>query len=182
MTEAAIRAAAVSLLLRQPLHGAYALHFFDYRHVLTDGKVMFDTIASYESRIGAPLPIEVNGLSLKSGSHTLLLYEDRRRSRSRVAFTIAHELGHIYLSHTEGSLHEEREANRFAAELLLPTCVVRYLDCRLGHPLSPEQLATYSAASLSVCRRRRAELDRMTATVITTDETKLVKRLFLPEE
>ncbi|MBE6637096.1 MAG: ImmA/IrrE family metallo-endopeptidase [Ruminococcaceae bacterium] len=181
MTEAAIRDTAVSLLLRQPLQGAFALHFFDYRHFLTDGKVLFDTIASYESRTGTRLPIRVDGLSIQNGPHTLLFYEDRGRSRSRIAFTIAHELGHIYLSHREGSRHEENEANRFAAELLLPTCVVRYLDCRLGHPLSPLQLTAYSAASLTVCRRRRAMLDRLGPSAITENETKLVKRLFLPE-
>ncbi|HDU3835115.1 ImmA/IrrE family metallo-endopeptidase [Kluyvera sp. CRP] len=54
---------------------------------------------------------------------------------SRIRFTLAHELGHHVLGHTrdgrklreytnpaqnDGNYHEERDANRFAAELLMP--------------------------------------------------------------
>ncbi|MFA6463620.1 MAG: ImmA/IrrE family metallo-endopeptidase [Candidatus Paceibacterota bacterium] len=46
----------------------------------------------------------------------------------RRRFTIAHELGHLYLGHTcEGDKNEnkENEANQFAAELLVPLSFIK---------------------------------------------------------
>ena len=182
MTSKSPEAVAMTLLLRQPLAGAYALHFWDCRHIITDGAVLFDAIASYEARTGQTLPSKVEGLSLRYGSRTLLLYENRNRSRARINWTIAHELGHILLQHTAGTAREEREADRFAAAFLLPEAVIRYLDCRLGRPLTPSEMLPYFGASLSACRRRRRELDNRPPQPISKEDLCLLRRLFLPEE
>lgn len=58
--------------------------------------------------------------------------------RQRCRFTIAHELGHIFLGHKlkngkhtrcfDATTEEEDEANRFAARILAPACVIWALD------------------------------------------------------
>jgi hypothetical protein len=84
-----------------------------------------------------PLPNPVDGKSWA-------IVVNRLHSEVRQRFTIAHELGHLLLhgyksahadrtfkvrlrdSHSsEGSVLEEVEANRFAAELLMPAAVIR---------------------------------------------------------
>ncbi len=171
-------AVALKLLLRQPLKGPYALYFFDYRHLLTDGKAVIDTMSAYEKRIGKPLPFRTDGLTLRQGDRALILYDDAIENRGRVNWTIAHELGHVYLRHTEESQKEQREADRFAAALLLPECVIRFLDCQGGRPLTPEEMTTYFGASLTACRRRRTELDGKPDYTPTADGVELVRRLF----
>ncbi|MCA1712786.1 MAG: XRE family transcriptional regulator [Actinobacteria bacterium] len=53
----------------------------------------------------------------------IVLTADRANDVYRSRFTAAHELGHLLLHRdvTPGDLEQEREANRFAAELLTPT-------------------------------------------------------------
>lgn len=64
----------------------------------------------------------------------------------RENWDMAHELGHLVLGHEEVIQHEgeveylEREANAFAAELLLPESAIRTIDW-VG--MSPEDLAVY---------------------------------------
>lgn len=53
---------------------------------------------------------------------------------ARLNFTLAHELGHILLHHTEDTQTEEAEANCFAGHLLCPEPVIRHR--------TPESVAT----------------------------------------
>jgi hypothetical protein len=86
---------------------------------------------------------------------------------SRRRFTAAHELGHFVLhratmgrfrADTDATLHEadgdvtdrmEREANRFAAELLMPTevCRTRAKELRKKHGCCPRGALVYRLAS-----------------------------------
>ena len=50
----------------------------------------------------------------------LILYNDDGRSQERKRFTIAHELGHVMLRHTEESEVNDAEADCFARNLLTP--------------------------------------------------------------
>ena len=171
-------AIALSLLLRQLLKGAYALHFFDYRHILTDGRAVIDTMAAYEKRIGKSLPLRPDGVTICQGEQRIILYNETIENRGRLCWTIAHELGHVYLNHESETPREEREADRFAAALLLPEAVIRFLDCQGDRPLTPEEMTTYFAASRTACRRRRWELDAKRDYAPTADGIELVKRLF----
>lgn len=173
-----IEATALKLLLRQPLRGEYALHFLDYRHLLLHGKAQIDTLSSYERRTGVSLPCRAEGITLKSGAMTLILYDDSVKSLERIAFTIAHELGHIFLEHKEMSPRSEREADAFAAALLMPEAVIRFLDCNKGVPITPEEMTTYFAASLTACRRRRRNLPPDLFYTPTADACELLSRLF----
>lgn len=99
--------------------------------------------------------------------------------RSRLRFTLAHELGHMTLEHgakvdvrveTGNSVRgDEREANHFAAELLLPLEGLRwYLDVhRIANVTAIDQLvnlAGHFGTSCSVALYRIDQADRISRT------------------
>jgi Zn-dependent peptidase ImmA (M78 family) len=73
----------------------------------------------------------VAGIFVNDGVFPVIVVNSRDR-RTRQRFTLAHELGHYFLRHRRKSFAEpggksplEREANRFAASLLMPAAWVR---------------------------------------------------------
>lgn len=104
-------------------------------------------IASYEDaktliqkRNLSVLTAQTDGLTFYAGTESVILYSEAC-SPERIRFTIAHELGHIVLGHVApGSITtvnrelsprdspQETAANRFAARLLAPACVLWGLD------------------------------------------------------
>lgn len=84
-----------------------------------------------------------------------LLY-DSHGSPSRRRFTLAHELGHIILKHSQEERFEEREADFYASQLLAPAPVLEMLKERGVH-LDQDTVAdifyiSQSAASLCITR------------------------------
>lgn len=73
-------------------------------------------------------PDNVSGTIVKRDDKTYIGVNERH-AVVRQRFTIAHELGHYFLGHDENEMidysfdkdsHKEREANKFASELLMP--------------------------------------------------------------
>ena len=89
------------------------------------------------------------------GKYFIFCREDVPYKKRR--WTVAHELGHIFLGHLEKERHEhefsEAEANCFASELLLPTPVLK--RCALN---SPSDIASECCVSLSAARIKFDEL------------------------
>lgn len=54
----------------------------------------------------------------------LILYNNEITNCRHINWTLAHEIGHIYMGHTSDSAKEEIEAHFFAAELLMPYILV----------------------------------------------------------
>lgn len=81
------------------------------------------------------------GASIKDGEKWYIVYDDSM-VRGRIRFTIAHELGHIFLGHPLKEGHNSRttfdtdkpaietEADIFASRLLSPACVLWGLQVR----------------------------------------------------
>lgn len=105
------------------------------------------------------------GVSIHLKNEWYIIVDDTMKIE-RIRFTIAHELGHIFLGH-ESLLHrtpnsifiekpeEETEADMFAARLLSPSCVLWGLNLH-----TPEEIAkicniSYQAASY---RAKRMEI------------------------
>lgn len=76
------------------------------------------------------LPLHQSGQSLsRKGLWTIII--DDKDTPQRQRFTMAHELGHIFLGHGETGSYtaeEETAANVFASRLLAPACVLWALD------------------------------------------------------
>jgi len=85
----------------------------------------------------------------------IMLYNEGARSIRRRNFTLAHEVGHVYLGHEQDSPLWERQANAFAAELLAPRILVAQHLKYLGGCLDPAHaLAQAFDVSLSMARLR----------------------------
>ncbi len=179
MTEAVkkrIEECALSLLLDQNLKGEYALSFFDCRKTVLKGIAVIDTLSSYEST--ASLPVKAEGITVKRGGLNLILYDDSVKNSGRRNWTIAHEIGHVLLGHNKTSEKNEREADAFASELLMPEAVIRFLDCRRDAPISPEEMTQYFSASLTACKRRRSNISATSSYFPSESAIKLIKNLF----
>lgn len=75
---------------------------------------------------GAELQDDISGIQISYNGHDFVRY-NQRHAATRNRFTLAHELAHILLGHTnnEASLFmaskdQDKEADTFAAELLMP--------------------------------------------------------------
>lgn len=73
-----------------------------------------------------------------------IYYNDKIKSVGRIRFTLAHELGHIVLKHTQESELAETEAHCFAGYLLAPPELIHllrpddYIDVREAFLLSTD--------------------------------------------
>jgi Zn-dependent peptidase ImmA (M78 family) len=87
------------------------------------------------------------GTSILEGDDWLIIYDDTIEDKGSRRFTIAHELGHIFLGHplrvgghaqtSEGKPSPiEKEANQFAARLLCPACVLWGLDIHTAEDIA----------------------------------------------
>ena len=108
---------------------------------------------------------QVSGLTFYAGDRPVILYNDAETPQ-RIRFTIGHELGHIVLGHVQPGEHTrqnrepqtgdsptEQAANRFAADLLAPACVLWGLDLHRA-----EDIARVCKISIQAARFRA---DRM---------------------
>lgn len=100
-----------------------------------------------------------------------VIFFDEQKPLPRVRFTVAHEVGHIILGHVQpggvttanrepspGVSPEEQAANRFAARLLAPACVLWGLDVHTAEDIM--DLCQISRASAEFRAQRMAELYR----------------------
>lgn len=89
------------------------------------------------------------------------IFTDSSQPAQRRRYSIAHELGHYLLGHLDGvPATQEREyaAERFAADLLMPACVLWGLDVH-----TPEEIVRLCNVSMQAARiraERMAELYR----------------------
>lgn len=100
---------------------------------------------------GAPLDIAdawTYRFAMQDGGKRYLVCYQADGNPARLRFSLAHELGHIVLSHCGTGEQEEREADFFAMHLLCPRPVVRRMS-ELNQPLFCEQVAAACYVSFS---------------------------------
>lgn len=104
------------------------------------------------------------GASIFDGDKWFIIYDDTN-SRERSRFTIAHELGHIFLGHPLKSGYlartidiskpeTERQADMFAIRLLAPACVVWGLDLHTPEEIQQVFNISHTAAKARSERMR----------------------------
>lgn len=78
-----------------------------------------------------------DAICCKKNGKWIIAYNDRKAAKNsrRMLFTLAHELGHVWLDHTELSDLAEKEANFFAKYLITNPILIEQLKC-----FSPEQI------------------------------------------
>jgi len=118
--------------------------------------------------------MENDGFTLMDGAGKQRVYFNELLPPPRCRFTLAHELGHIYLGHlrmpepgcsTVTVLNREphpfddpweTEANIFASRLLAPACVLKELGLN-----TPEEIAALCGISLTAARFRAERMEKL---------------------
>lgn len=124
------------------------------KHHVTKAPVPVEKIAGeYAEIVFETMPDDISGMLVPLPSHSRrqhwVIVVNATHAKVRQRFTIAHELAHILLhkytsphadgrvivrfrdeNSSRGSNYEEIEANRFAAELLMPERTIRSLAAR----------------------------------------------------
>ena len=102
------------------------------------------------------------GASIFDGEKWYIVY-DNTVSKERIRYTIAHELGHIFLGHPlklgyhartidTDKPETERQADMFAIRLLAPACVIWGLDLHSAEEIQKFFNISYSAAKARASR------------------------------
>lgn len=111
------------------------------------------------------LSLHESGASILIGSQWYIVYDDNN-SVERCRFTVAHELGHIFLGHetvkdrysrsTFDSTKSviEQEADVFASRLLAPACVLWALDIHTAEDIAKLCNISYMAAQIRAERMK----------------------------
>lgn len=104
------------------------------------------------------------GVSILNNGKWSIVYDDTV-SKARARFTVAHELGHIFLGHPLKLGHHartidvsksetERQADMFAIRLLAPACVIWGLDLHTPAEIQQVFNISYTAAKARSERMR----------------------------
>ena len=174
--------AATDLLLRQQITGLAV----EPVRLAYDRNIRFDTLQGYCAATGARLSDFVcgdealrDGCTLRYGEFYLVLANSHGVANyKRRKFTLAHEVGHIYLGHTWHGPEEEKEANWFASQLLMPECVLMEIWRRDGKLLA-QDVAGWFFVSDAAAHNRVRQLQRARRYRFGAAEKQLVQR-YLP--
>ena len=185
MTANLIRAgnAATKLLLAQRL---YSLRI-DVTRLAYDRKIIFDSMQHFCAVTQTTISRLADGSDcLKDGctfirrlageNFYVVLYNGAAANTARRGFTLAHEVGHIYLAHQEDGDLQEREANHFAAQLLAPEILVHALVQRVRGPVTPEDLCQTFAVSRQAAENRIRSLARFPHPRFSREDLQLLKK------
>ncbi len=91
-----------------------------------DKPIVIDTFQSFSACTGISIDVLTahgkltDGYTIKQGDTSIILYNECSQRPERQNWTLAHEIGHIYLGHSSDDELSEIEAHWFAAELLVP--------------------------------------------------------------
>ena len=151
---------ATALLLQQNLH---SLHI-DVRDFSLPSNVIIDSIQNFCKCTGQPLSdfktqCFDEAYTVKYEGKNLILYDNSISYEPRKHWGIAHELGHIYLDHTNDDRNYEIEAHFFAAQLVAPEIVLLNIAKRQGH-LFGHELPEYFNISWEAAEKRISCLKR----------------------
>ena len=130
-----------------------------------DRYVYFDTFEAYSKLTNVPLDkLTMNGklndgytVRLHGGIN-LILYYEKNKGNPRLNWTLAHEIGHIYLNHDNDGRNQEVEAHWFAAELLMPTSIC----CQIARKITftPERMSKTFLVSVNAANNKIDTLRR----------------------
>lgn len=173
-----IREEAARLLARMELSSFFAMGLLDLRRQGGVCNCLVDTFASFCKQSGCELPSpRPCGMTLARKDGMSLILYDEMLSPERRNFTIAHEMGHLCLLHKEPSEEGEREADLFAASLLIPDVLVFAWEERNGR-MDEEQMTRLFSVSMTAARRKRRDLDAVGGIKWSECERRLAAMLF----
>ena len=151
--------------------------------MVTDIIAKSNNIRIYKNSDVNKLQVGESGKTIFQNKTFYIIYNDTENSR-RCRFTIAHELGHIFLGHLLINTPEyktfairednESEANVFARDLLAPACVLHELKA-----FTTRDIANLCNISLEAARyreQRMRDLETRNAWYLNPLETEVRKQ------
>lgn len=90
----------------------------------------------------------------------IILYDAFNTNFERKNWSLAHEVGHIYMGHTEDGDIEEIEAHYFASQLFMPEYTLHMMEKNYGK-FDAEDLAEIFGVSYSAAKKRLNSFKRM---------------------
>lgn len=130
--------------------------------------ITFDTIQNYAQIVKRPLsdfyrkdkPILKDGCLLIVDEDTyIVLYNAEITYWEHLNWTLAHEVGHIYLGHKEDGELEEIEAHFFAAQLFMPEYSI-YMMSKEHGAIDAETISEVFGVSPEAATRRIRTMNR----------------------
>lgn len=124
--------------------------------------IIFDTIQNYALLTHSPLKLFLSekndilkdGCTLVLGDNSyLVLYNADTTYWEHLNWTLAHEIGHIYLDHTEDGPIEEIEAHFFAAQLFMPEYSIRMIQREHGIVKASDLIEIFGVSQEAAERR-----------------------------
>lgn len=150
---------ATELLYKQNIQD----RILDIRRLKYDKTIIFESIQNYSRITGVPLSIFLSEekQTLKEGCTIvdkvnniyIVLYNDEITYYEHLNWTLAHEIGHIYLGHTKDGELEEIEAHFFAAQLFMPEYSL-FMMARERGPLHVQDLVEIFGVSPEAAGKR----------------------------
>jgi hypothetical protein len=141
-----------------------------------DKCIMFDTFENFAEITGLTITrqqIPDGCTVIKHGIYIILTHEVKavmlhrintgklpQPEKLRQRWTLAHEIGHVHLEHSEDNALQEQEANSFAGELLMPELVLLELRRRLGRELTVSEAGRLFGVSRSAAENRLRQIQR----------------------
>jgi len=124
-----------------------------------------------------------DGFTIYDGYNYTIAYNDLRKPKNRILFTLFHEIGHIYLQHLidfeatrlyRGALTKdenkvlENESNAFARNVLAPAVIIMYFN---------DRSAKYLASKFGITKRAaEARLDLLEADIISINHCNIISK------
>lgn len=139
-----------------------------------DKKIVFFTIQEYAKATNTPITDYylkgklVDGYTIVEDDLYIVLYNEKLCANRR-NWTIAHEIGHIYLGHEQDTEVEEIEAHFFAAQLLMPEFVLYKIYMNIGK-LEEEEILDLFFVSSDAAKKRILTFQRKHSYSCTKDD------------
>ena len=141
----------------------------DVRTLEYSKNIVFDSLQAYCQYTRQPIErfiSEENSLLKDSctlydreTNYYIVLYNDDIRIWERKNWSIAHEIGHIYLEHTKDEEIEEVESHFFAAQLLMPEYTLYKITQEYGS-IQPNYLTEIFGVSNRAAKKRIGTMKR----------------------
>lgn len=146
--------AATDLLLKQNIDGLY----IDIRKFSFDRPIKIDSVQNYARITKRPVTDFIcdkfNGCCVvKHPRCSVILYDDSETNECRKHWGIVHEVGHIYLGHDQDQEVEEIEAHFFAAQIIMPECVIHGIASVTGRVTAYDVYSHFNASYESAQKR-----------------------------
>lgn len=158
---------ATKLLYKQDVSN----RILNIRNLTYDKNIIFDSIQNYCQLTRTPLfyflsedkQMLKDGCTIYVPEHDLyiILYNADITYFEHLNWTLAHEVGHIYLGHTKDDDLEEVEAHYFAAQLLMPDYTL-FMTAKEHGGISSEDITEIFGVSPEAAQKRIQTMKKRT--------------------